>query len=77
MAIIDIITYSGEINMDGYHSMCDALNAKKSDKALLVLSTPGGDPHAGFRIARALQHNFSNFDALVPRYCKSAVVLTP
>lgn len=75
MASIDIITYSGEINMDGYHSMCDALDKKKSDKALLVLSTPGGDPHAGFRIARALQHNFSSFDALVPRYCKSAGTL--
>lgn len=75
MAEIDIITYSGEINMDGYQSVCDALEKKKNDKALLVLSTPGGDPHAGFRIARALQHNFSSFDALVPRYCKSAGTL--
>ena len=75
MANIDIITYSGEINMDGYQSICDALTKKKSEKALLVLSTPGGDPHAGFRIARALQHKFSSFDALVPRYCKSAGTL--
>lgn len=75
MANIDIITYSGEINMDGYQSVCEALDMKKSDKALLVLSTPGGDPHAGFRIARALQHNFSSFDALVPRFCKSAGTL--
>lgn len=72
---IDIITYSGEINMDGYQSVCSALENRKSDKALLVLCTPGGDPHAGFRIARALQHNFSSFDALVPRYCKSAGTL--
>lgn len=75
MSTIDIITYSGEINTDGYKSMCEAFAQKKSDKALLVLSTPGGDPHAGFRIARALQHNFSSFDALVPRYCKSAGTL--
>lgn len=75
VADIDIITYSGEINMDGYRSVCDALQKKKNDKALLVLSTPGGDPHAGFRIARALQHNFSSFDALVPRFCKSAGTL--
>lgn len=75
MADIDIITYSGEINMDGYQAVCDALAKKKNDRALLVLSTPGGDPHAGFRIARALQHNFSSFDALVPRYCKSAGTL--
>lgn len=75
MSDIDIITYSGEINMDGYHSVCEALEKKRNDKALLVLSTPGGDPHAGFRIARALQHNFSSFDALVPRFCKSAGTL--
>jgi hypothetical protein len=72
---MDIITYSGEINMGGYQSICEALGTRKSDRALLVLSTPGGDPHAGFRIARALQHNFSSFDALVPRYCKSAGTL--
>jgi hypothetical protein len=72
---IDIIIYSGEINMDGYQSVCEALEQKKNEKALLVLCTPGGDPHAGFRIARALQHNFSSFDALVPRYCKSAGTL--
>lgn len=75
MDSFDIITYSGEINMGGYQSMCEALGTRKNDKALLVLSTPGGDPHAGFRIARALQHNFSSFDALVPRYCKSAGTL--
>lgn len=72
---IDIITYSGEINVRGYSAICDALKSKKSDKALLVLSTPGGDAHAGFRIARALQHSYEKFDALVPRYCKSAGTL--
>jgi hypothetical protein len=75
MTEIDIITYSGEINMDGYLAVCNALASKKHNKALLVVSTPGGDPHAGFRIARALQHNFTRFDALVPRYCKSAGTL--
>lgn len=42
---------------------------------MLVLATPGGDPHAGFRIARALQHAYDTFEALVPRYCKSAGTL--
>ncbi|MDO8769396.1 MAG: hypothetical protein Q7K57_11970 [Burkholderiaceae bacterium] len=72
---IDVITYSGEINVRGYSAVCDALKNKKSDKALLVLSTPGGDAHAGFRIARGLQHSYEKFDALVPRYCKSAGTL--
>lgn len=72
---IDVIVYSGVINMSGYHAICDALEMRKSSRALLVLATPGGDPHAGFRIARALQHGYESFDALVPRYCKSAGTL--
>jgi hypothetical protein len=71
----DIITYSGEINSNGYESICNALKRKKSDRAILVLSTPGGDPHAGFRIARAIQHSYETFDAMVPRMCKSAGTL--
>jgi hypothetical protein len=71
----DVITYSGSINSSGYEAVCDALKRRTSDRALLVLATPGGDPHAGFRIARALQHCYGGFDALVPRYCKSAGTL--
>lgn len=71
----DIITYSGEINRRGYEAVCDALGRRKASTALLILSTPGGDPHAGFRIARALQHSFDHFDALVPGMCKSAGTL--
>lgn len=72
---IDLVVYSGSINMRGYHAVCDAIKAKKSEKVLLVLGTSGGDPNAGFRIARALQHAYGDFDALVPRYCKSAGTL--
>ncbi|MDQ0027006.1 hypothetical protein J2X90_004833 [Variovorax paradoxus] len=73
----DIITYAGEVSFQGYEAICQALNDKqdKAHHALLVLATPGGDPHAGFRIARALQHSYEHFDALVPRYCKSAGTL--
>lgn len=71
----DFIVYSGPINMAGYQAVCDALQTRKGDHAMLVLGTPGGDPHAGFRIARALQHAYESFDALVPRYCKSAGTL--
>lgn len=70
-----MICYAGEVNRAGYESVCEVLAKKQSDRALLVLSTPGGDAHAGFRIARALQHTYDEFDALVPRYCKSAGTL--
>lgn len=72
---IDVITYAGSITSQGYESICDALKNKTSDKAILVLATYGGDPHAGFRIARALQCIYEKFDALIPRYCKSAGTL--
>lgn len=75
MTTVDVITYAGEINVRGYEAICEVIAKKQSEKALLVLSTPGGDPHAGFRIARCLQHVYGEFDALVPRYCKSAGTL--
>jgi hypothetical protein len=71
----DIITYAGGVSGSGYELVCQALENKKSEKALIALATPGGDPHAGFRIARALQHTYGSFGALVPRYCKSAGTL--
>lgn len=73
--VTDVITYAGAISMDGYEQFCEMLKHKKGQKALLVLATPGGDPHAGFRIARALQHAYGDFALLVPRYCKSAGTL--
>ncbi len=72
---MDIVTYAGEINLAGYRSICEVLKSRKSETALLVLCTPGGDPHAGFRIARALQHCYTSFDALIPGSCKSAGTL--
>lgn len=75
MDTVDVITYAGEISIRGYEAVCDVLSRRQSERAMLVLSTPGGDPHAGFRIARALQHAYGGFDALVPRYCKSAGTL--
>jgi len=73
---VDVYIYAGAISVDGYEQICELLReGKKADSALLVLATPGGDPHAGFRIARAIQHVYEQFDLLVPRYCKSAGTL--
>lgn len=72
--LTDVYRYAGQINGQGYTKLCKLL--EKGDRtrpALLIVATPGGDPHAGFRIARALQHSYEQgFEALVPRYCKSA-----
>lgn len=71
---VDVYKYAGAITPQGYSKLCKALaKGDRTRRALLVIATPGGDPHAGFRIARALQHSYDQgFEALVPRYCKSA-----
>src|SRR5690242_12323132 len=72
----DLILYSGDISRSGYESLCEELKKQKCGKAILVLTTLGGDPHAGFRIARALQHHYEGgFYALIPWVCKSAGTL--
>ena len=73
----DLMVYSGGIERDGYFKVCDLLASRrpKQPHVLLVLATLGGDPHAGFRLARALRHNYSQLHVLVPGLCKSAGTL--
>jgi hypothetical protein len=68
----DIYVYAGEINTSGYEMLSNLAGNPANKYALLILFTPGGDPHAGFRIARALQCYYNHFDILLPRICKSA-----
>ncbi|WP_186034244.1 SDH family Clp fold serine proteinase [Burkholderia gladioli] len=72
---MDILTYSGQVSRAGYDMICNELSKQASDSLILVLNTPGGDPHAGFRIARALHHHYGSFDVLLPGACKSAGTL--
>lgn len=73
----DVYAYFGGINRDGYQSICNQLKEKSKDKAILFLATNGGDPNAGYRIARALLHTYGagNFTIMVPTACKSAGTL--
>lgn len=68
----DVYIYSGEIKTLGYEMLSREAKGPRKKYALLVLFTPGGDAHAGFRIARALQCYYDHFDILIPRICKSA-----
>ena len=72
------IIYAGQITRDGYDQIsetCKKLQGKYK-RAALILITTGGDPNAGFRIARALQSNFEDgFEVIVPTHCKSAGTL--
>ncbi|MBL0231254.1 MAG: hypothetical protein IPP76_10800 [Moraxellaceae bacterium] len=72
------ILYIGEISRDGYNKVTEICNEHRDSysKVVFVLGTSGGDPHAGFRIARALQHySDDGFTLVVPQYCKSAGTL--
>ena len=73
----DVIIYSGSIDRTGYEDFCNTIPHNKREKLLLVLCTFGGDPDAGYRIARAAIHHYgsSNFRILIPSHCKSAGTL--
>jgi len=73
----DVIIYAGSIDRSGYESFCEKLPEEKKKNLLVVLITYGGDPSAGYRIARAALHHYGcdNFRILIPSYCKSAGTL--
>lgn len=73
----DFIVYTGEITRNGYEQISDVCKDNKGNpKAILMLSTVGGDPHAGYRIARALGHHYEDgFSVMIPGLCKSAGTL--
>ncbi|WP_431048323.1 SDH family Clp fold serine proteinase [Roseateles sp. L2-2] len=72
----DVVTYAGPVTVEGYERLSTVLEQQRTnDQVLVVLETPGGDPHAAFRIARALGFHYQRVEALVPRYCKSAGTL--
>ena len=72
----DYIVYSGEITRAGYEKVSQICRDDKTrPNAVLVLSTVGGDPHAGYRIARAIGHHYEGFSVMIPGLCKSAGTL--
>jgi hypothetical protein len=76
----DVYSYVGPIDKTGYDSLCDLLEENKDkqrEKVLLVMCTGGGNPNAGYRIARALIHHYGpeKFRLAVPAECKSAGTL--
>ncbi len=72
----DVFLYLGSIDRHGYEDISRLCREEKTRaKVLLVLSTLGGDAHAGYRIARALTHHYGGYSILVPGLCKSAGTL--
>lgn len=78
----DVFVYIGEINRQGYAKFSQEMEmllqgGSKKNKVLLCLATFGGDPDAGYRIGRCLQHFYEKQVTLfAPGICKSSGTLT-
>jgi len=75
----DAFYYSGAIMRGSDREFIDHVLAKqkvsKTDKALLILVTPGGDPNAAYKISRCFQRTYDHFTVIIPDICKSAGTL--
>lgn len=73
----DFIVVSRSIGRDLHADLTRLLDERtvRKDHCTLVLTTYGGDPHAGYRIARCLRHHYKSIRLVIPSYCKSAGTL--
>ncbi|XZE35875.1 SDH family Clp fold serine proteinase [Pirellulaceae bacterium SH501] len=71
----DIYFYSGEIFSDLDTYFKELLCVPSERKCMLILTTPGGDADAAFKVARMLQTRYGEFSLMVPAECKSAGTL--
>ncbi len=72
----DLLIYVDEIRRENYWSLLEQLRTPpERPNLLMLLSTYGGDPHAGYRIMRMLQNAYKNITLYVPGPCKSAGTL--
>ncbi len=73
----DVYLISGEINRQCLIAFAKTLTsvAEKKPTAVLFLSTYGGEPGAGYRITRLLQHTYPHIRFVIPYMCKSTGTL--
>ncbi len=72
----DVFFYNGNIVRSNVLTVMQEIkNNKNSSRAVLLLVTYGGDPHAAFKIARYIQDKYDHFTLFVSGYCKSAGTL--
>ncbi|MEQ1967651.1 SppA protein [Xenorhabdus nematophila] len=80
MESTDIYVYAGDIHRNGYLELTNVIKERKEKlqlkkNVLFCVATYGGDPNAGYRIGRALQHHYEHVTLLVVGPCKSAGTL--
>ncbi|MFU0872658.1 SDH family Clp fold serine proteinase [Kluyvera cryocrescens] len=80
MTDTDVYVYVGDVHRTGHLDVTNAIKKRKKEhglqkNVLFCVATYGGDPSAGYRIGRALQHNYEHITVLVVGPCKSAGTL--
>ncbi|EFU7715898.1 MULTISPECIES: SDH family Clp fold serine proteinase [Klebsiella] len=76
----DVYVYIGDVERSGHYDVTNLIKQRKKNhnlqkNVLFCVATYGGDPSAGYRIGRALQHNYEHITVLVVGPCKSAGTL--
>ena len=72
----DVIVYLGPIDEQGSREMMEKCRKHgKGTSALLFIVTYGGNPHAAYRLGRALQRRYTKIVACVPGRCASGGTL--
>lgn len=73
----DVVFLNGDINSGLDHRVITLCKKRKEkrENVLLVLTTPGGDAHVAYKIARYLQRSYKKFSIFAPGWCKSAGTL--
>lgn len=72
----DILVYNGDVVRSGDQKIRTLMEERqRKPNLLMILVTPGGDPHAAYRIARECLRCYDHFSLFVSGYCKSAGTL--
>lgn len=72
----DILFYNGAIDRPFDTKVIDECRkARRRKNVIFILCTYGGDPNAGYRIARCLQQKYTKFTIWIGGACKSAGTL--
>lgn len=73
----DVFVFNGPIRAETYRSFRQTIkqNQNRRKNALMILSTLGGSPDDGYRIARSLQQKYEKFTIYIPSLCKSTGTL--
>lgn len=67
-----VISRSIDRNLHSDLTKCLENHPQKHRACHVFLTTYGGDPHGGYRVARCLRHHYENIKVIIPSYCKSA-----